>query len=70
RPMLQYSEVLSYVALGEFDILKHLQHNILTKPWTMTSLRSTHRGMAIKYFKILQAHDTIGTRNMHKLILN
>ncbi|KAG2065099.1 hypothetical protein BDR04DRAFT_1130521 [Suillus decipiens] len=42
RPTLQYSEILSYAARGEFDILKHSRHNILTKPWSNT----THHQMA------------------------
>ncbi|KAG0692208.1 hypothetical protein DFH29DRAFT_1009118 [Suillus ampliporus] len=55
RPALQYSEVTSYAALGEFDILKHSRHDILTKPWN----NPTHREMAIKYFKILRACEEI-----------
>ncbi|KAG1736433.1 uncharacterized protein EDB91DRAFT_1238058 [Suillus paluster] len=34
KPTLQYGEVTSYAALGEFEILKHSRHNILTKPWS------------------------------------
>ncbi|KAG2042380.1 hypothetical protein BDR03DRAFT_1006782 [Suillus americanus] len=55
RPTLQYSEILSYAALGEFDILKHSRHDILTKPWSNT----THRQMGVKYFKILRAREEI-----------
>jgi hypothetical protein len=60
RPTLQYSEVTSYAALGEFEILKHSRHDILTKPWS----NPTHREMAIKYFKILRAHEEITRLNV------
>ncbi|KIM53553.1 hypothetical protein SCLCIDRAFT_88319, partial [Scleroderma citrinum Foug A] len=52
RPVLQYSEVLSYATLGDFDLLKHSRHDILAKPW----LNIMHRQMAVKYFKLLRAH--------------
>jgi hypothetical protein len=60
RPTLQYSEVTSYAALGEFEILKHSRHDILMKPWS----NPTHREMAIKYFKILRAHEEITRLNV------
>ncbi|KAG1764991.1 hypothetical protein EDD22DRAFT_978874 [Suillus occidentalis] len=55
RPTLQYSEVISYAVLGEFDLLKHSRHEILTKPWT----NPTHREMAVKHFKVLRAREEI-----------
>ncbi|KAG2085421.1 hypothetical protein BD769DRAFT_1374346 [Suillus cothurnatus] len=69
RPTLQYSEILSYADLGEFDILKHSRHDILTKPWSNT----THRQMGVKYFKILRAREEITrlnveTRRLHAWI--
>ncbi|KAG2337898.1 hypothetical protein BDR05DRAFT_952329 [Suillus weaverae] len=48
-------EVISYAVLGEFDLLKHSQHEILTKPWT----NPTHREMAVKHFKVLCAREEI-----------
>ncbi|KAG2121551.1 hypothetical protein BD769DRAFT_1390113 [Suillus cothurnatus] len=51
RPTLQYSEVMSYAALGEFEILKCSHYDILAKPWS----NGTHREMANKYFKIIHA---------------
>jgi len=60
RPTLQYSEVLSYATLGEFDILKHSWHDILTKPWS----NPTHCEMAVKYFKILRACEEITQLNV------
>ncbi|KAG1742887.1 hypothetical protein EDB19DRAFT_1894855 [Suillus lakei] len=60
RSTLQYSEVTSYAALGEFDLLKHSQYNILTKPWS----NATHCEMAIKYFKVLQGCEEITQLNV------
>ncbi|KAG2341488.1 hypothetical protein BDR05DRAFT_976866 [Suillus weaverae] len=48
-------EVISYAVLGEFDLLKHSQHEILTKPWT----NPTHHEMAVKHFKVLRAWEGI-----------
>jgi len=60
RPILQYSEVLSYAALGDFDLLKHSRHDILAKPWSNT----LHRQMVVKYFKLLRAHEEINRPNV------
>ncbi|KAG1787600.1 uncharacterized protein HD556DRAFT_1448609 [Suillus plorans] len=54
-PVLDYSEIVRYASLGEFSILKHSHHNILTKPWTV----SANRKMAAKYFKLVQSHEEI-----------
>ncbi|KAG2032361.1 hypothetical protein BDR03DRAFT_936026 [Suillus americanus] len=59
RPMLQYSEVMSYAALGEFEILKCSRYDILAKPWS----NGTHREMANKYFKIIRAQEEITRLN-------
>ncbi|KAG2743397.1 hypothetical protein P692DRAFT_201841820 [Suillus brevipes Sb2] len=48
-PTLQYSEVMSYAALDEFEILKRSRHDILAKPWS----NGIHREMTNKYFKII-----------------
>ena len=58
--MLQYSEVLSYTALGDFDLLKHSQHDILARLWSNTM----HRQLAVKYFKLLRAHEEIYQLNV------
>jgi len=58
--MLQYSEVLSYATLGDFDLLKHSQHDVLAKPWSNTM----HCQMAIKYFKLLRAHEEVNRLNV------
>ncbi|KAG1812026.1 hypothetical protein EV424DRAFT_1473620 [Suillus variegatus] len=59
RPTLQYSEVMSYAALGEFEILKCSRYDILAKPWS----NGTHREMANKYFKIIRAQKEITRLN-------
>lgn len=60
RPVLQYSEVLSYATLGDFNLLKHSRHVILAKPWS----NIMHHQMAVKYFKLLSAHEEIGRLNI------
>ena len=60
RPVLQYNEVLSYATLGDFDLLKHSQHDVLARPWSNTM----HRQMAVKYFKLLRAHEEINRLNV------
>ena len=58
--MLQYSEVLSYAALGDFDLLKHSRHDILARLWSNTM----HRQLAVKHFKLLRAHEEIYRLNV------
>ena len=60
RPVLQYSEVLSYATLGDFDLLKHSWHDILARLWSNTM----HRQMAAKYFKLLRVHEEINWLNV------
>ncbi|KIM65037.1 hypothetical protein SCLCIDRAFT_23132 [Scleroderma citrinum Foug A] len=60
RPVLQYSEVLSYATLGDFDLLKHSQHDVLARLWSNTM----HCHMAVKYFKLLRAHEEINWLNV------
>ena len=58
--MLQYNEVLSYATLSDFDLLKHSRHDVLARPWSNTM----HRQMAVKYFKLLRAHEEINRLNV------
>ncbi|KIJ11416.1 hypothetical protein PAXINDRAFT_84510, partial [Paxillus involutus ATCC 200175] len=46
---------LTYAALGEFNLLKHSWYDILAKLW----MNPTHREMAIKHFKVVQAKEEI-----------
>ena len=60
QPTLQYNEVTSYVSLGNFNLLKHSQHDVLAKPW----VSPTHREMIVKYFKLLRAREEIERLNV------
>ncbi|KAG1884097.1 hypothetical protein F4604DRAFT_1919926 [Suillus subluteus] len=60
RPVLDYSEIVGYASLGEFSVLKHSRHDILTKPWTV----SANREMATKYFKLVRSHEEIVRLNV------
>ncbi|KAG1735668.1 uncharacterized protein EDB91DRAFT_1238175 [Suillus paluster] len=60
RPILDYSEVVGYACLGEFSLLKHSRHQILTKPWSV----SANREMAAKYFKLVRSHEEIVRLNV------
>ncbi|KAG0693580.1 hypothetical protein DFH29DRAFT_985458 [Suillus ampliporus] len=37
HPVLDYFEVVEYSSLGEFSLLKHSCHHILTKPWLLSA---------------------------------
>ncbi|KAG1819542.1 uncharacterized protein BJ212DRAFT_1209329, partial [Suillus subaureus] len=59
-PMLQYSKVMSYAALGKFEILKCLHYDILAKLFR----NGTHCEMANKYFKIIHVQEAITRLNV------
>ena len=55
RPTLMYSDVVKYCNFSEFEILKHLDHDLLSKEWaTLTNWQA-----AKKYFKIKRAKEEI-----------
>jgi hypothetical protein len=58
RPVLDYSEVVGFISLGEFSLLKYSRHHILTKPWSV----SANHEMAAKYFKLVRCDDQAYTR--------
>ncbi|KAG1724569.1 uncharacterized protein EDB91DRAFT_1239967 [Suillus paluster] len=60
RPVLDYTEIVGYASLGEFSVLKHSRHDILTKPWTV----SANREMAVRYFKLVRSHEEIVQLNV------
>jgi hypothetical protein len=60
QEVLKFSEVASYVWLGEFELLKHSQQEVLMKPW----VSKANREVAGKYFKIVRAHEEIGCLNI------
>jgi hypothetical protein len=55
-----YSEVVEYCNFSEFEILKHSDHNLLSKPWA----NLTNRQAAKKYFKIERAKEEIRRCNV------
>jgi hypothetical protein len=55
RPVLQYSDIINYASLGEFEFLKHSRHLTLAKPWS----RPANREVAAKFFKIVRAKEEI-----------
>ncbi|KAG2343823.1 hypothetical protein BDR05DRAFT_999730 [Suillus weaverae] len=60
HPVLDYTEIVGYASLGEFSVLKHSRHYILTKPWTVTA----DREMAARYFKLVRSHKEIVQLNV------
>ncbi|KAG1791119.1 uncharacterized protein HD556DRAFT_1445641 [Suillus plorans] len=60
REMLEFSDIASYAWLGEFDLLKHLRHHLLQKPWAS----KVNREVANHYFKILRAREEIQRLNI------
>jgi hypothetical protein len=50
QDILKFSEVASYTWLGEFELLKSSQQEILTIPWSSKA----NREVAGKYFKIIR----------------
>ena len=65
RPTLEYADVAAYGWLGEFELLKHSRHDVMSKPWSI----SANREVASKYFKIICAHEEIKRLNVeiHRL---
>ncbi|KAL1740504.1 hypothetical protein HDZ31DRAFT_47382, partial [Schizophyllum fasciatum] len=55
RPRIQYSDIVSYAFIGEFQLLKYSKHDILQRPWSVPS----NRQMADKYHKIKRAKEEI-----------
>ncbi|KAG1837228.1 hypothetical protein DFJ58DRAFT_718925 [Suillus subalutaceus] len=60
RPILDYSEVVGYATLGEFSLLKHSRHDLLSKPWAVPD----NQEMAAKYFKVVRSHKEIARLNV------
>jgi hypothetical protein len=60
RPSLAYSDVVDYCNFSEFEILKHSDHELLSKPWAVSS----NRQAANKYFKVERAKEEIRRCNV------
>ncbi|KAL1740424.1 hypothetical protein HDZ31DRAFT_24726, partial [Schizophyllum fasciatum] len=55
RPRIEYSDVVSYAYLGEFELLKYSKHAILERPWSTP----TNRQMADKHHKVARAKEEV-----------
>src|SRR5258707_3873782 len=55
HPHLMYSDIVKYCNFSKFEILKHLDHNLLSKEWATLA----NRQAAKKYFKIECAKEEI-----------
>jgi hypothetical protein len=60
RPHLVYSDVVEYCNFSEFEIIKHSDHNLLSKDWSVLHNRQT----ANKYFKLERAKEEIQRCNI------
>ena len=60
RPLLVYSEVVDYCTFSQFEILKHSDHDVLSKEWATLA----NRQAANKYFKIKRAEEEIDRCNV------
>ncbi len=55
HPHLVYSEVVDYCTFAKFKILKHSEHNVLSKDWAILA----NRQAANKFFKIVHAKEEV-----------
>jgi hypothetical protein len=60
RPHLLYSEVVDYCTFSEFEILKHSEHDVLSKDWAILA----NRQAANKFFKVKRAKEEIRCCNI------
>jgi hypothetical protein len=60
RPFLEYSAVVNYCTFSKFEILKHSDHDVLSKEWATLA----NRQAANKYFKIVRAKEEIHRCNI------
>jgi hypothetical protein len=55
-----YSEVVDYCTFSEFEILKHSEHDVLSKDWAILS----NRQAANKFFKVERAKEEVRRCNV------
>ena len=60
RPLLVYSEVVDYCTFSKFEILKHSDHDVLSKEWATLA----NRQAANKSFKLERAEEEIRRCNV------
>ncbi|KAL5511011.1 hypothetical protein ACEPAG_3730 [Sanghuangporus baumii] len=54
-PSLVIEDVLSYVLLGQFDLLRDSRYGITKKPWS----RDAEREAAMKFFKLERSQEEV-----------
>ncbi|KAF8586863.1 hypothetical protein K439DRAFT_1290317, partial [Ramaria rubella] len=64
-PILEYSVIAAYSWLGEFDLLKESQYEVLDRPWAIPA----HHEMVTKYYKIIRAHKELLRLNIESCCL-
>lgn len=60
RPPIKADDVLSYVYLSEFDLLRDSRFNVLTKPWA----RAAEREAINNYFRLCRSKEEIERLNL------
>lgn len=60
RPTLQWKDVVNYVFLSEFDLLRDARQDVRTRPWA----RPAGRMAMDLYFKIQRAKEEIDRLNI------
>ena len=60
RPHLIYSKVINYCTFSEFEILKHSDHDVLSKDWAILA----NQQAANKFFKIKRAKEEVHRCNV------
>src|SRR6266850_5928715 len=59
-PHLEYTQVVDYCNFSKFEILKHTDHNLLSKLWATLA----NQQAANKYFKVEHAKEEIRRCNI------
>ena len=60
RESLDAKNILEYVTMAEFDLLRIMEHDILEKPWVCPEAREA----TTAYFKVTRAHEEL--RRVHQ----
>jgi hypothetical protein len=55
RPRLDFQQVMDYVHVGEFDLLRDSRYKIGERPWSLPLVREA----SVAYFKICRAHEEL-----------
>ena len=58
--MLEYSNVASYTWLGDFDLLRHSQSDVMDRPWASCA----NCEVVVKHYKVLCAREEITRLNV------